>query len=183
MSATRSQAIARALASRSYPRGMCYRWTREMFGLPAVGDVDRDGDADAVDGWKAAKRWHLLDRKPPAGVPVFWSGGSAGHGHAAITVPGGVRSIDVGPTGFGSVGTVPLDWFERHWGLTYLGWSEDLGGVTIPTDPQPAAPAKRRPAYVRAARKAIALARKAAGPVQRRKLDRADAELRKIRPR
>ena len=133
MTYTRREAVARALRSTTYPVGMCYRWTREMFGMPAVGDRDGDGDADAVDGWKAATRKHPGDRKPPGGVPVFWSGGSKGHGHAAITtLDGRVRSIDTGAGGFGTVGTVDLGWFERHWGLKYLGWAEDLGGVTIP---------------------------------------------------
>lgn len=134
MTITRREAVARATKSRTYPQGMCYRWTREMFGLPAVGDRDGDGDADAVDGWRAAKHRHPGDRTPPGGVPVFWSGGSKGHGHAALTTfDGRVRSIDTGPSGFGTVGTVDLGWFERHWGLTYLGWSEDLGGQRIPT--------------------------------------------------
>lgn len=135
MTYNRAQAIARANASRTYPRGMCYKWTREQFGIPSIGDRDGDGDADAVDGWKAARRRHPGDRHPPPGVPVFWSGGSNGHGHAAITKPAGVRSIDA--NGFGNVGTVDLGWFERNWGLTYLGWSEDLGGVPIPLGPVP----------------------------------------------
>lgn len=138
---SRGEGVARALKSTTYPIGMCYKWTREMFGLPAVGDRDGDGDADAVDGWKATTHKHAGDRKPPAGVPVFWSGGSKGHGHAAISLGGGkIRSIDA--NGFGRVGTVDLGWVEREWGLHYLGWSEDLGGTVIPHDaPLPLAPA------------------------------------------
>lgn len=136
MTYTRAQAVARAMKSTTYPIGMCYRWTREQFGLPAVGDRDGDGDADAVDGWKAAQHRHPGDRNPPAGVPVFWSGGSRGHGHAAISLGGGkIRSIDA--AGAGHVGTVSLGWPESAWGLHYLGWSEDLGGALIPTDTAP----------------------------------------------
>lgn len=182
MTYTRAQAVTRALASRTYPRAMCYRWTREIFGLPAVGDVDGDGDADAVDGWKAARHRHPGDRNPPVGVPVFWSGGSNGNGHAAVTVPGGVRSIDVGPGGFGTVGTVDLGWFERQWNLTYLGWSEDLGGVRIPYDPPPA-PKKRRPEPIRAIRKAIRAALRTAGPVRRRRLEAIDEDIKQQFPK
>lgn len=130
MPATRQQAIENALISSTYPVGMCARWTREQFGIGALGDFDGDGDADAVDMWKAARSKHADDPHPPAGVPVFWSGGSKGHGHAAISLPGGrIRSID--RPQFGLVGTVPLADIEQSWGLTYLGWSDDLYGNEI----------------------------------------------------
>jgi hypothetical protein len=104
-----------------------------MVGSASVGDVDHDGDADAVDGYKATKHKHI-DRNPPAGVPVFWSGGSHGYGHAAVSLGGGkIRSTDAG--GRGKVATVDLGWVERNWGLHYLGWTEDLNGELIPELP------------------------------------------------
>jgi hypothetical protein len=131
MPVSRNQAIVSALASRAYPVGMCARWTRERFGLPALGDFDRDGDADAVDMWKASVLKNAGDRNPPAGVPVFWSGGSNGHGHAAISLGDGfVRTIDRPVAG--TVSTVPLGEIERAWGLKYLGWTIDLYGHEIP---------------------------------------------------
>lgn len=140
MTNTRGQAVKNALASTAYDVGMCMKWTRTMLGRDSVGDVDRDGDADAVDGWKSCKHRHPDDRNPPAGVPVFWSGGSKGHGHAALSLGGGmIRTIDR-PTS-GRVGTVPLSDPERAWGLHYLGWAEDIGGLLIPLD----APAKVDP--------------------------------------
>ena len=30
--------------------------------------------------------------------------------------------------------TVPLGWFERHWNMNYLGWSEDINGRRIEFD-------------------------------------------------
>jgi hypothetical protein len=132
----RNQAATRALASTSNTPGGCYAWTRTQFGSPAIGDWDGDGDADAVDGWKATKVKHPGDRNPPRGVPVFWSGGSHGYGHAAVSLGDGkIRSTDAG--GRGVPATVDLGWVERAWGLTYLGWSEDLAGVTIPPPPPP----------------------------------------------
>ena len=141
--ASRNQAIVNALASQAYAVGMCAKWTRERYGLPALGDFDRDGDADAVDMWKACALKHAGDRNPPAGVPVFWSGGSRGHGHAAISLGDGfIRTIDR-PTS-GKVGTVPLGEIERAWGLKYLGWTADLYGHEIPDhDAQRAALRKR----------------------------------------
>lgn len=125
MPVTRNEAIVNALASTIYPVGMCARWTRERFGVAALGDFDGDGDADAVDMWKACTLKHAGDRNPPPGVPVFWAGGSKGHGHAAISLGDGVvRSIDQPRSGV--VGTVPLSEIERAWGLRYLGWTEDL---------------------------------------------------------
>ncbi|NUR07699.1 MAG: hypothetical protein HOQ45_11910 [Nocardioidaceae bacterium] len=132
----REEAVKRALASTDNEPGGCYKWTRTQFGSPAVGDYDGDHDADAVDGWKATRRKHPGDRNPPRGVPVFWSGGSNGYGHAAVSLGGGkIRSTDAG--GRGKVATVDLAWPERAWGLTYLGWSDDLAGVTVPLPPKP----------------------------------------------
>lgn len=131
-----STAVKRARADHFNTPGTCQMWTRELYSSPSVGDVDSDGDADAVDGWKSEplKARHT-DRKPPLGSPVAWSGGRSGFGHRAISLGpiDGVymiRSTDAG--GSGQVATVPLSWVERHWGLTYLGWSETIGGTPIP---------------------------------------------------
>jgi len=133
MPVSRQQAVVNALRSATYPVGMCARWTREQYSIPALGDFDGDGDADAVDMWKACVLKNHDDRNPPAGVPVFWAGGSRGHGHAAISLGGGnVRSIDRPRSG--QVGTVPLSEIERVWNLRYLGWAFDLYGHEIPDE-------------------------------------------------
>lgn len=162
MTYTRSEVVNRALAARTNVPGTCYLWTRTMAGSPAVGDVDRDGDADAVDGWKATKRRHAGDRNPPAGVPVFWSGGRNGYGHAAVSLGGGkIRSTDAG--GSGKIATVDLGWVEREWGLTYLGWSDDLNGVVIPGEPEPPVEkATPKPSRVKRARELLLAAEKRA---------------------
>jgi hypothetical protein len=136
MTLSRQQAVRNALESATNKVGMCAQWTRQQFGVPALGDFDGDGDADAVDMWKACVIKHHADVEPvpPAGVPVFWSGGSKGHGHAAVSLGGGmVRSTDAWTAG--RVGTVPIVEVSRRWGMPYLGWTEDLYGHEIP-DPE-----------------------------------------------
>ena len=141
----RDEAVARAKASTTNVPNTCQLWTREIFGAPSVGDFDGDGSADAEDGWKAepAKYKHPGDRNPPPGVPVSYGGGSRDNGHRAISLGGGmIRSTDA--AGWGHVGTVPLDWPERAWGLHYLGWSETCDGWLIPEPPAPK-PARPEP--------------------------------------
>ena len=140
---TREVAVKNALHSTTNVPRTCQLWTRTQYDAPSAGDVDLDGDADAVDGWLSEpyNLRHPGDRKPPVGVPVAWSGGSSGNGHRAIVVaPGMIRSTDA--AGSGRVGTVPLDWVERNWGLHYLGWSESIDGILIP-DGTPSPPPTR----------------------------------------
>lgn len=84
--------------------------------------------------WLAAKIRNEGDYQAPAGVPVYWGGGSQDNGHIAVSLGNGMcRSTDA--AGAGRVGTVPLDYPVRQWGMPYLGWSEDLYGHIIP-DPE-----------------------------------------------
>lgn len=145
MPRTPDQALAAALTESNRPSrdwtGMCMRFTRMMYGVAAVGDYDGDGDADAVDGWKSAKRKHPT-KDPydiPRGVPVFWRGGPKGYGHAAISVGGGqMWSTDIQRRG--KVDLAPIAEVERKWGLELLGWAEDINGVTLYVPPAPAPP-------------------------------------------
>lgn len=137
----REEAARRAEAARTNDPYTCQLWTRTIFGAPSVGDFDKDGDSDAVDGWKHATKKHAGDRTPPRGVPVAWSGGSKGYGHRAVSLGNGkVRSTDA--PSLAKVGTVDLNWFEKNWGLKYLGWSEDISGLLIPLPPKVAPPKK-----------------------------------------
>lgn len=140
MARTSEQALAAALTEHNRPSrdwtGLCMMFTRMMYGIPAVGDVDRDGDADAVDGWKSAKHKHPTSNPHdiPRGVPVFWSGGPNGYGHAAPSVGGGqMWSTDIERRG--KVDLAPIAEVERKWGLKLLGWTEDINGVRVYTPP------------------------------------------------
>jgi len=124
--------------------GICQLWTRMVYGSVSVGDVDGDGDADAVDGWKSEpKDAQHTNRKPPRGVPVAFSGGSRGFGHRAVSLGGGkIRSTDMSSSGYspGNIGTTTISQIERSMNVTYLGWSETIGGVKIPLAPKPTEP-------------------------------------------
>jgi hypothetical protein len=106
------------------PPGYCLQWSRLRADIPSK-------YPDATTAWKNATGKHPGDRNPPRGAAVYWTGGSQGYGHICISVGGGrVRSTDAG--GAGNVATVPLDWFERNWGLPYAGWADSINQVTIP---------------------------------------------------
>jgi hypothetical protein len=135
----REEAVSRALTSKTFAAGMCQLWTRTMFGAPSVGDQDRDGDADAVDGWKSepASAKHT-DRKPPRGVPVAFTGGSRGFGHRAISLGNGlIRGTDMrdGRYQAGVVGNATISQIESSMGVKYAGWSETISGQVIPKPP------------------------------------------------
>jgi hypothetical protein len=142
MVVSREEGARRAEASTTNTPGMCQAWTHDIFEAPAVGDVDHDGDADAVDGWESepVSARHPGDRHPPRGVPVAYSGGN---GHRAVSIGGGkIRTTD--GNGNGHVATRDLDWPEKTWGKKYLGWTETISGLKIPDgsapkpDPKPA---------------------------------------------
>lgn len=137
---TREQALAAANATTRNDPGTCQKTTRGWFNAPSAGDQDKDGDADAVDGWvsepTSARR--PGDRNPPVGVPVAFSGGSKGFGHRALTRgPNGLlRSTDMrdGRYASGLTGNASIEQVERSMGVQYLGWSETIDGYPIPFD-------------------------------------------------
>lgn len=127
--------------SRNGPKfgtGECLYRVRRAYGAPAIGDWDRDGAADAEDGWKATKRKHPTSNPNviPAGVPIWWTGGRHDYGHVAISLGGGrCISTDIKRAGYFDVCRV--DDIRTQWGLKLLGWSEDINGLTVYTPPPP----------------------------------------------
>lgn len=124
----------------------CQKWTRELVKAGSVGDFDGDGAADAEDGWKAEPSWakHVGDRNPPAGVPGYWEGGGEDNGHRAWFV-GNADLVGVDSPANGKIGRVHIDWVERNWGLRYVGWTETISGIRIPTGNPPTKPKEPRP--------------------------------------
>lgn len=114
----------------------------------------------AIAQWSAAKRRHAGDRNPPAGVPVYWSGGQ--YGHVALSLGGGrVRSTDWPSRG--RVGECTIDELSRAWGKTYLGWSEDLADVVVWTAPPKPKPITVTPLVLKRGMKSPAVKRLQAG--------------------
>lgn len=115
---TPEQALAKAKSTASYAVGMCDRFVAQMFGFSSSG-YNR-----AIDNWNAVpvSSRHLGDTNAPAGSLMFWSGGSAGAGHVAISDGnGGVYSTDQPSPG--RVSNVPASAITDGWHETYLGWT------------------------------------------------------------
>lgn len=113
-----------AEASTSNAAGMCLQWSRERAAIAAL-------QPDAATAWKHAHNRHPGDRNPPRGAMVYWTGGSHGYGHIAVSLGGGkIRSSDA--NGSGRPATVDLGWVERAWGMPYAGWADNVNDVVIP---------------------------------------------------
>lgn len=133
---TPEQAIAKAAALKDGPKfgtGLCLREVRTCYGVPAQAP-------DAAAAWWAAKLRHRTTDPTsiPRGAPVFWTGGTSGHGHIAISTGGGnCWSTDILRAGY--FDHVPINLIHQRWGLTLVGWTEDLNSVRVWT-PSPAKP-------------------------------------------
>lgn len=177
---TSQEAILVALAQDHNVPGMCQMNVDKWFNAPAVGDVDHDGDADAVDGWESEpkKYRHPGDRNPPPGVPLSFAGGSRGFGHRAMSLAhaGRIRSTDMHANHYspGTTDTVTgpttsdaIAVLEQQMNQHYLGWSETISGHLIPNfvqkpgkPPAPQTRGKRVDSSLRSLRQAHAIALK-----------------------
>jgi len=121
--------------------GYCLRFQQRVFpGSPAV------YYPTARAAWDASGFKHGEYPDGSAIVPISysWCGTINGlyqdWGHAAVFVPG--RGILSSPgSGYGQQWFSSIDELARAWGLTYLGWTEDVGGfrvVDYVADPTPA---------------------------------------------
>ena len=84
--------------------GICLVLVRECYGIGPAGNANLDGDADAFDAWFRSPHKHRETNpaRIPRGVPIFWQGGSANHGHIAIATgfSGNCWSTDIKRKGF-----------------------------------------------------------------------------------
>lgn len=122
---TAAQAATRCKQYYRWTENMCLQYVRQMITPAQASPFGSLPDANAA--WlKAQKKVYTVN--PPAGAPVYWSGGS--HGHIAVSVGGGyVRSTDWPIKG--QVGTVAITRISAAWGIKYRGWSRDYAGLTI----------------------------------------------------
>lgn len=131
MTASASTALTRARAKVGHSNrvGYCLAEIRALYDIPS-----RYGDASTA--WANAVGKHTST--PPPGAPVFWTGGSHGHGHIAIMDVGGYIISTDAPSN-GRWGRVPLSWPAQRWGHRYVGWAEGFNGARIPGLPPAAA--------------------------------------------
>lgn len=118
---------------------LCQMFTHLAF------DVLTDGTPTAAEAWRRAKYRHP-ETDPaniPRGVPTFWVGGSSGAGHAVVSRGGGscwgtdlIRD--------GQVDVYDIADVHARWGLTLVGWTEDIDGVRVwEATPPPPPPIKQ----------------------------------------
>jgi hypothetical protein len=104
--------------------GRCLQWSREQADIPQK-------YGDAATAWKHATGRRPHGGNPPRGAAVYWTGGSHGYGHIAISVGHHkVRSSDAG--GVGRVATVSINHLSKIWHLRYAGWANSINGYKIP---------------------------------------------------
>lgn len=139
---TREVALERARKKKTNVPGTCQKVTRDYYDAPSAGDQDNDKDADANDGWLSEPEWakHPGDRKPPAGYPLYFKNKtSKGNGHRSISLPKfRTRSTDFnGATkkwNKGKMGSGTIEEVEKAMSLVYVGWSETITGLKIPSE-------------------------------------------------
>lgn len=144
ISAAISYARNSAEAGRNIGEGMCLRNVRTAYGIPAAGDVDKDGDADAVDGLLTTARLYKPEvAHTRRGGFVWWRNRNRpGHGHVAIPTGDGECWSPGSPDYPARWHKLPIDELSRRWGLEPAGWSPDFNGVTVWTPPPPPPPAR-----------------------------------------
>lgn len=108
---------------------LCLAFCNYAAGAPHLGGT-------ALDAWNRAGKAHQHGYyNPPAGVPVFWDGGS---GHVAWSDgKGNVWSNDI--LRAGKIDLVPIALIAKKWGKKYLGWTDTLNGKSVYTHPAAAA--------------------------------------------
>jgi hypothetical protein len=124
---TAAETAESAMSSTYNVPGHCLQWSREQADIPSK-------YTDATTAWEHATGRQPADPNPPRGAAVYWTGGTSGYGHIAISLGHGlVRSSDAG--GSGQVATVPLRRISADWDLHYAGWADSINGFRIPGVP------------------------------------------------
>jgi hypothetical protein len=124
---TPQQAVAWGKAHPEGWPGLCLTFVRSAY------DVEPQGYDTAAEGWTDTKKRGT--GVAPFGALVWWTGGSKGAGHIAISLGGGrCLSTDFGPTrymGDGKVRDIPIENVARQSSCVYRGWSRDYGGILV----------------------------------------------------
>ena len=127
-----SHAIGEATHRSEDWAGLCKKFVRLCFDVPST-------SSSAATCWTQAQHKHPWTVTPPAGVAVFWGGGSRGFGHVALSAGRGLcYSTDYKRTGY--VDLVNVAAIGPGWGLRPLGWTEDFDGAQVFNPPRIASP-------------------------------------------
>jgi hypothetical protein len=115
---TAAQAIAKAKSISSWAVGRCDEFVASVYGFGS------SGYSTAVANWQAtpSSLKHPGDWNAPAGALMYWSGGSTGAGHVALSLGNG-SIISTDATGPGTVGQISARTPTDKWGHPYLGWA------------------------------------------------------------
>ncbi|MDV6295173.1 hypothetical protein [Rhodococcus aetherivorans] len=107
--------------------GWCLKYVQDAFGSGWAG-------TSAWEAWTSRLAYKHADRNIPAGVyvPIWFDGYDQGqrYGHAAIYKDGRVYSSPYTKVSTHAVLNSIAD-VERIYGMTYVGWSEDIGGTKV----------------------------------------------------
>src|SRR5581483_1677380 len=116
-----TQAIQNALKTTRNAVGRCDEWVAKYYGFSS------SGYATAIMHWNSIPptQKHPGDTNAPAGSLVFWSGGSTGAGHVALSLGGG-RIISTDYPRSGITSTTTIDAISNGWGEHYMGWSQPV---------------------------------------------------------
>lgn len=114
--------------------GQCLKTVRGYYGVAA-----KYGTAALSWQHAAHKRRVASGVDVPRGVPVYWTGGSEGAGHVAISLGGGLcLSTDwLEP---GRIDVAEIDNITTKWGLNFQGYAWEVNDVEVwkPAPPKPA---------------------------------------------
>lgn len=131
-----SAAIQKALSTTRNDPGMCDKWVASYYGYSS------SGYATAIAHWNSipVTNKHPGDINAPAGALVFWSGGSTGAGHVALSLGGGkIVSTDYPRSGITS--TTTIDAISNGWGEHYQGWATPVFQGQVSQASFPSSPA------------------------------------------
>lgn len=105
--------------------GQCLRTVRQFYDVPAKYGT-------AAESWQAAEHKHFATDGVdcPRGAPVWWTGGSSGAGHIALSVGGGT-CITTDWKFPGRLSYAKIDDITNQWNLSFKGYTREINDVVV----------------------------------------------------
>lgn len=105
--------------------GQCLRTVRQFYKVSSKYGT-------AAESWQAAEHKHFTKdgRDCPRGAPVWWTGGSKGAGHVAISCGGGV-CISTDWKEPGRLAYAKIDDITTQWALDFKGYTREINDVVV----------------------------------------------------